>query len=285
MPLQKGRGRIAVGIAIACLYIFVALLSFRGALAPRRVLFDGTGPPQPYQWVTPPPQLAQYSHPASDMGTMPLSAHSPPFNLNTADAQASVIFPPDGVLAMAGQTKAQIAIKPLDPAKVAPPPAGLAYDGNAYDFEGTYLPSGKPVQLPTLKCGLTIVNACTTVVLRYAFSATGLYRLDGTTWTPIESQISKGSLQVLGNTDKLGIFVAAGPKTINRNTKPKGQAGNIIAFGIGVAAILVGTFLARVRATRRRRARDEAGQKKKGPGARQRRQRKKDDEQKPWWRD
>jgi hypothetical protein len=134
-----------------------------------------------------------------------------------------------------------------------------------------------------LKCGLTVVNACATVVLRYAFSATGLYRLDGKTWTPIETQVSKGSLQVLGNTDKLGIFVAAGAASINRNTKPKGQTGNIIAFAIGVAAILLGTLLARMRAVRKRRAR-EAG-KKKGPGGRERRQRKKDDEQKPWWRD
>ena len=120
-------------------------------------------------------------------------------------------------------------------------------------------------------------------MLRYAFSATGLYHLDGQTWTKLETQISKGSLQVLGNTDKLGIFVAAGPATVNRNTKPKGQTGNIIAFAIGVAAILLGTLLARMRAVRKRRARDAS--KKKGSSARERRQRKKDDEQKPWWRD
>jgi hypothetical protein len=110
-----------------------------------------------------------------------------------------------------------------------------------------------------------------------------LYRLDGKTWTKLETQVSKGSLQVLANTDKIGIFVAAGPTTVNRNTKPKGQTGNIIAFAIGVAAILFGTFLARMRAVRKRRAREAA--RKKGPSSRQRRQRKKDDEQKPWWRD
>jgi hypothetical protein len=98
----KGRAGTAAGIAVAVLYVLVAQLSFRSAISPRRALFDGTGPPQPYQWVNPPPQLAQYNRPSSDQGTMPLAQHSVPFNLNTSDGQASLIFPPDGVEFMAG---------------------------------------------------------------------------------------------------------------------------------------------------------------------------------------
>jgi hypothetical protein len=136
------------------------------------------------------------------------------------------------------------------------------------------------------------------VVLRYAFNATQLLRRDGSTWTTVPSQRATSALQIYGNTNKLGIFVAAGPPVAG-GKKPKGQTGNIIAFAVGLVAILLGTLLARVRASRKRRAREEAkGQKgQKGQkGSKQalpkpqkegkkERQRRKEEEQKPWWRD
>jgi hypothetical protein len=292
--MKKG---IAAGVAIAALYVVVAQLSFRGGLVPSRPLYDGTGPPPQYNWVNPPPDLAANNRkPSSGTGTTPIGPkHTPAYNVNTEDGQASVIFPPDGIVPMAGQTSVKIVITPLDPATVATSPPGLDYDGNAYSVTATYQPSGNPIQIPSVVCSLTNANACATVVLRYAFNATQLYRLDGKTWTLVPSQRATSALQIYGNTDKLGVFAAAGPHVATK--KPKGQTGNIIAFGVGLVAILLGTFLARVRASRKRRAR-EAGKGQKGSKpppkqappkprkeAKKDRQRRKDEEQKPWWRD
>jgi hypothetical protein len=302
--------RLAAGVAIAALYVTVAQLSFRGGLAPTRPLYDGTGPPPPYRWVNPPPDLAtRNTLPSPGAGTTPIGPKdSPAYNLYTDDGQASIIFPPDGMVLVPGQTSLKVSIKPLDPAKVASPPPSLDYDGNAYDIEGTYQPSGQPIQIPNVVCSLTNANACATVVLRYAFNATKLYRLEGQTWTEVPSQSAGSALQIYGNTNKLGIFVAAGPHVASK--KPKSQTGNIIAFAVGLVAILFGTFLARVRASRRRRAREAAKPKRASKQAlskqappksqkppkeqkppkppRQRkaeRQRRKEQEEKPWWRD
>jgi len=287
--------RIASGVAIAALYVVVAQLSFRDGLVPTKPLYDGTGPPPPYRWVNPPPELAKTNtKPSSGSGTTPIGPkHSPAYNVNTDDAQASVIFPPDGIVPMPGQTSMKITLTPLDPATVASSPPGLDYDGNAYKIMAVYQPSGKPVDIPNVVCSLTNANACATVVLRYAFNATKLYRLDGTSWTEVPSQRATSALQIYGNTNKLGVFAAAGPHVVG-GKKPKSQTGNIIAFAVGLVAILFGTFLARVRASRKRRAREagkgQKGSKKAPPkaqkeGTKERRQRRKDEEQKPWWRD
>jgi hypothetical protein len=301
------RKGIAAGVAIAALYVVVAQLSFRGGLAPTRPLYDGTGPPPPYRWVNPPAELAKTNtKPSSGTGTTPIGpAHSPAYNVNTDDGQASVIFPPDGIVPMAGQTSVKVVIKPLDPATVASPPSSGDYDGNAYSITAIYQPSGKPVEIPNVVCSLTNANACATVVLRYAFNATQLLRLDGKAWTVVPSQRATSALQIYGNTNKLGVFVAAGPHVASK--KPKSQIGNIIAFAVGLVAILIGTFLARVRASRKRRAREAAkgpkGSKgapkqappKQAPPKRSRakpqnegkkdRKRRKEEEEKPWWRD
>ena len=295
-PVKK-KG-IAAGVAIAALYVVVAQLSFRGGLVPWRTLYDGYTPPQKYRWVNPPSDLKHGNTPPTPAtGTFKIGPkHSPPYNLNTDDTLVSVIFPPDGIVPMAGQTSVRVDIKPLDPAKVATPPPGYQYDGNAYSITATYLPSGKPAVIPKAICDLNNANACATVILRYAFSATKLYLLNGQTWTEAKSQLATAALQIYGITDQLGTFVAA--DVAGTSQKTKGQTGNIIAFVVGVAAILLGTFVARLRASRKRRAREAARQKKgpkqappkpkskpKKPGKAERQQRKEESEDKPWWRD
>ena len=279
---------------MATLYVLVAQLSFRGGLLPIRPLYDGTGPLAPYRWVNPP---SDFKHtnvaPTSASSTFQIGPkHSPPINLNTDDGQVSVIFPPDGVVPMTGQTKVKLEIKPLDPAKVATPPAGFDFDGNAYSVTGTYLPSGKPLQIPQVVCDLNNANACTTVVLRYAFTATKLFLRTGQTWTEVKSQNATGALQIYGLSNQLGTFVAVDPHKPG-GPKAKSQTGNIIAFVAGLAAILLGTLVARVRAKRKRRAREAARSKKGTKQAplpkqakpkRPKKPEKPEAEEKPWWR-
>ena len=302
------RRRIAGGVVIAALYVVVAQLSFHSGLVPVRPLYDGTTKVQPYRWVNPPIDLKQGNQaPSSATGTFSIGPkHAPPINLNTDDAQVSVIFPPDGITPMAGQTQVKIEIKPLDPATVASPPAGYDFDGNAYAITGTYVPSGKPIEIPNAVCDLNNANACSTIVLRYAFNATKMFVLNGRTWSEVKSQTAGAALQIYGISDQLGTFVAVDPHTPG-GPKAKSQTGNIIAFVIGLAAILLGTLVARLRATRKRRAREAAREKKKapkgGPSAKQasppkqapppkqakpkrpKKPDKQEPEEKPWWRD
>jgi hypothetical protein len=289
------RRGIVAGVAIAALYVVVSQLSFHNGLVPVRPLYDGTTTVQPYRWVDPPPDLKHGNvAPTSASGSFKIgSTHTPPVNLNTDDGQVSVIFPPDGIVPMAGQTSVKLEIKPLDPAKVAGPPAGFDFDGNAYSITGTYVPSGKPLQIPKAVCDLNNANACATVVLRYAFSATKLFLLNGQTWTEVKSQTAQGALQIYGLSEQLGTFVAVDPHTAG-GPKAKSQTGNIIAFVIGLAAILLGTLVARLRATRKRRAREGAREKKGAKKAppqkpakpkRPKKPEKQQGEEKPWWRD
>src|SRR5205814_8434328 len=56
---RMNRRWIGAGVATAVLYVLVAQLSFRVGLFPARPLYDGGGPPSPYRWVNPPPDLKQ----------------------------------------------------------------------------------------------------------------------------------------------------------------------------------------------------------------------------------
>ena len=288
------RRRFAVGLVIAALYVIVAQVSFHRGLVPVRPIYDGTQSVAPYRWVNPPTDLKHTNTPPSSAaGTVGFSLlRTNGYNLNTDDGQGSLIVPPGGFVPLAGQTGVKVVIKPLDPAKVAPPPAGYDYDGNAYSFTATYIPSGKPAAIPKAVCSLSNANECATVVLRYAFSATKLYVLGGQTWSEVKSQNVRGALQLYGINDALGTFVAVDPHTPG-GPKPKSQTGNIIAFVVGLAAILLGTFVARLRARSKRRLR-EAARGKKGSKApqskpskpkRPKKPAKKQDEEKPWWRD
>src|SRR5439155_14081825 len=141
--------------------------------------------------------------PSSGSGTFNIGPkHSPPINLNTDDNQVSVIFPPDGIVPMAGQTRVKLEIKPLDPEKVATVPSGYDYDGNAYVITGTYLPSGKPLAIPKVVCDLNNANACATVVLRYAFSATKMFVWNGQAWSEVKSQTAGAALQIYDLSDQ-----------------------------------------------------------------------------------
>jgi hypothetical protein len=278
------RAQIATGVALAALYVVVASLSFRGGLLPIRPLFDGSGPPPPYRWVKPPPDLAQGNVlPTSAHGTMPITAKgSDAYNLNTDDGQASIIFPPNGVQPKAGETKVNVAMEPLDPATLGAPPAGRDYDGNAYRVTATYARSGAPITIPPTTCSLNGVNACATIVLRYAFSATELYRRDGNAWTKVPAQTASAALQIYGVTDKFGVFIAVDPHLPGGPKKGKSQLGNFIAFAAGIAAILIGTLAARARAKRRRKGRSTRAKRTK-----QRREkpsgRKADRKVERWW--
>ncbi len=188
------------GLAAALGYFLAAALVWPGI--PVRILYEGSAPPAPYRWAHPPADLASGNQaPQGGTGTISLTADgSASASILTDDAQAGVIFPRGVIVPRPGVSAVRVRITPLDPAPVAPPPAGLRFDGNAYRVEATYA-SGEPV----------VLRRTVTVVLRYPVHATALLRYTARAWTALDAKRVEAALQVFAASDALGVFAAAGP--------------------------------------------------------------------------
>lgn len=188
---------LAWGLASAVVYVAVVTL-VAGSL-PARLLYDGLLPPPPYHWVNPSAHPASNNEPAeAGAGVLLLGAQgSEAEEIGTDDGQALVTFPNGAVAPQRGESSVKVRITPLDPATVAPAPRGHPFDGNAYRVEASYAVSGKPAVLAT----------SLTVVLRFPVQATEILRFLGPEWAILRT--TTGYHQVLANTDRLGVFVAA----------------------------------------------------------------------------
>jgi hypothetical protein len=177
------RRRFAIGLLVALGYVIVASLHF-GA-PPVRTLFDGVAPPSPYNWVSPPPELATGNkRPKPFTRTLKLGRDgSPAASIATPDGQATLIVQ-DGTFARSGAKRVRVRITPLDPATLGGPPSGSAYAGNAYRFKANYLPS-KAEAPPRKKA---------TILLRYPSTGNALARRDGSSWTKLKSNTLPATL-------------------------------------------------------------------------------------------
>ena len=200
----------AWGVALAALYVIAAVTSLRSTGSPARILYDGLTPLAPYRWVHPPPVLARDNQPADPgTGDVPFGPEGlSPLSVTTGDGQAAVIFNEKTVAPRAGEAAVRVSLTPLDPATVAPPPAGLRFDSNAYRIDSSYMPSGVPVQL----------HAPATVVLRYATAANEVVRFSGTGWTALASKRYDAPQLATADTRELGIFATTAPANLPYTT-------------------------------------------------------------------
>ncbi|HLW60598.1 MAG TPA: hypothetical protein VKV57_11835 [bacterium] len=144
--------------------------------------------------------------------------------MSTDDAQATVIFPQNGVVPHHGESSVIVKITPVDPFTFAPPPSQLNFDGNAYRIDLRYANSKAVIELAKP----------VTVVLRYPISATALLRFSGSGWSPLgATQVSEG-MEVFAPSDLPGVFVAAGPTA----TRPwiRWLVAIVVIAGIGAVA-------------------------------------------------
>jgi hypothetical protein len=193
--------RLSWGVVAAALYVAAVLVT--SGRAPVRLLFDGFSGPVQYNWVSPPPSLASTNQPPQSGSTdiTVEASGSGGLSLATGDAQASIVAPQGTFAAKDGQTAVHVSIAPLDPAKVGPTPNGLAFDGNAYTFTATYVPSGDPAPM----------TKRASILLRYPIHATQILRWTGTGWAALKTTVVTGTLQVFAGSDELGTFVAVAP--------------------------------------------------------------------------
>jgi len=193
--------RFGTGAAAAMAYIAAAALSWPSS---GLVLYDAFWPALPYRWVHPPAETAKDNQPAqADSGVVPLGqlGLSQPRVVQTQDAQMQVTFPAGVVAIQSGATSVRVTIIPLDPSRGARPPTGLLIEGNLYRVEARYAPSGEPVALA----------GPVTVVIRYPRHAEAVLHSAGAGWAVLRATRYPGTLQVLANSDELGVFAAATP--------------------------------------------------------------------------
>ncbi len=186
-----------VGAVVLALYLAVAFF----VRTPVRPLFDGSGPPQPYQWVSPPPDFAKSNEkPKPFAQTVAMTKNGiSGASLQTDDGQAIVIVPERSFAAKPGARGIRFRIVPLASKSLTKQPPKQV-QGNAYRITARYVPSQENA----------VAKDNFTVLLRYPAHATDFYRLDGDTWTLLKGEQIAASLQIYANTKKVGTFAAAG---------------------------------------------------------------------------
>jgi hypothetical protein len=230
------------GVVAAGLYILSAVL-VQSAGQPVFPLFDGFGPPQPYRWVSPPPEAAANNQPPTPgVGEVSLKGAAQNFFVSTEDGQASLAGVNTALARQPRGNKVKVSLTPLDPQSLGSPPRGLIFDGNAYEIEATYAPSGEEA----------VIEGKVQVIFRYPRRANVVLQLVGSEWQRLESFVIRPSLQVYAEVDELGTFVAAGPpqRVHRRSILPWiASAG----AGVVVSAAGVAFFLRRRSKARKRR--------------------------------
>jgi hypothetical protein len=228
---------VAAGLGLSLTYIAAAMVSGHISPLARHPVLDGTGTPQPYRWVSPPPgQVSSNQPPASKQAVLNLAKDGGSGFVTTSDGQVNVIVGKNAFPPVAGQTSVRITIRPLDPAKLGPPPPGTAVTGNAYLISAVYEPGGKP---------LGYLSAPVTVLLIYpAVASAGLTApqhtlirsFDGRSWQTQKTQDAQQGLQAVEETRHFGYFAVVTPP--ERPASTGTRLVSILVFaGIGLFAL------------------------------------------------
>jgi hypothetical protein len=188
--------------------------------------YDGFAPPQPYNFVCPPPQAGANSAPKSGQVVIKvIGGVSDASDAFTDDGQVVIGFLP-GSFDVTGKTSVTVDIKPVSP---CPDPPGLHFSTNTYDITA---------DAPLIKSS-TLVMRYSNLVVDPSFA----YRADspGGPWTKIvtspQAQIWTVDLKV----DKLGYFAAGYPSN-SIATGGGGASSQIlpVTIAILILAVLVG---------------------------------------------
>jgi hypothetical protein len=207
--------------------------------------YDGFAPPQPYNFVCPPPQAGANLPPTS--GHLVIKVINGVSDANSAftdDGQVVIGFLP-GSFDVTGKTQVTVDIKPVSP---CPTPAGLHFSTNTYEVTAD-APLVKPA----------------TLVMRYSNLVTDpsfVYRSDSPDgpWTNIGSSQQAQVWTIDTKTDKLGYFAAGYPSGSVSNGGGGAGSGGIQLLPVTIAVLIVLVLIGGVPLTilRRRQARSGA---------------------------
>ena len=202
--------------------------------------YDGFQPPQPYNFVCPPPQAGANSQPASGhLSIKIINGSSDPNSAFTDDGQLVIGFLP-GAFDITGKTGVNVTVTPITP---CPKVSGLRFVTNTYQITA---------DAPLVKAS--------NLVFRYSNlepDPSYIYRaqsLNGP-WTKLGVQQQAQVYTISTSTDQLGYFAAGFPANALSSGGPSGQ--NILP--IVVAVLIAAVLLAGVPLTVLRRRRAGAG--------------------------
>jgi hypothetical protein len=240
--------RIAIAAGLASVTVYAALAALSGHLSPlaRGPLLDGLGPPQPYRWVDPPPDLTVDNQPpSSGVFNVPLGAGgSTARTFVTSDNQVTLVVPKGAFAKRPGQTDVTLNVDPLDPSTLASPGTDLSVFGNAYRVQGTYEPSGDEavLSLPLDVILLYPVTPNLHASLHQVYTSP-----DGTAWTQQRGSDSLAQQLTAGSMPTLGFAVVAGDPGAAPVTPSGGSGGSssiaIVLVVLAACVALIGLGL------------------------------------------
>jgi hypothetical protein len=211
--------RVAALVAAAVTYLLAAW-----AVAPG--FYDGFGPTQPYNWVCPPPQQAQYGNKPPLSGKLDIKVINGVSDANSAfteDGQVVMGFLP-GAFDATGKTVISVTIQPVTPCSNPP---GLHFATNTYEITAT-APLVKDANL--LQRYSDLVPAPSTVY--FATSPAG-------PWKSIGAAQNSQPFTIDTTTRQFGYFAAG---YTAGSVVPKSSASQLIPLAVAllIVAVLVG---------------------------------------------
>ena len=243
------RTRFALlGAAVLGAYLVVAAATLGLSKHHLLPLFEGVGPPMPYQWVNPPAAFAS-GNVKPQAATTDVSLKGGPsgqVSAYTTDAQCVVNLNAGAFPVHGNDTSVKVTITPLDAATLGAVPPGVVADGNAYHVDFAYQPSNTPAVALAVPGSIALVAPNPGHVL--------LYSPDGQTWTTLNSTVVANTSSVFATVDKAGFFLVGARPT----SAASGSGGNQVST-VAIAALVAGLAIAlaaapvAVRAVRRRR--------------------------------
>jgi hypothetical protein len=188
---------VAVALYIGAYFFTVGTSGHRA-----RPLFEGVGPAPAYRWVKPPRAFAANNvapHPTTQSVHLGPTG-SPQVGVVSGDSQLVLNLPAGAIPPAPGETSASVSIRPLDPARLGPPPGGLFPDGNAYLVSVKYDRSGR------LLADLAVPGDA--VITAPAPGVTVLFSLDGTSWQRLQTSLVNGGTTLAASFHQPGYFLA-----------------------------------------------------------------------------
>jgi hypothetical protein len=240
------------GVGMVLLYLAGAAVSGRASILARRPLLDGLAPPTPYRWVNPPPELAAANKaPASSRFTVALQADGSRLGaFSTSDGQINLVLSEGAVPPRSGQTDVEVAVDPLDPATLGPPPSGLLVAGNAYRIQASYRPSGAKVEALGGQSSVGLVYPLLATAVADVGGHVVLSSPDGRTWKQLASTDTPGTHQVSAQLNTTGYVAVGVPPSAGGSGSDQRSRILLLASAVAVA-IVAAALLLRFRAAPR----------------------------------
>lgn len=188
--------------------------------------YDGIAPPQPYRWVSPPPQLRSTNQqPLSGHGTARVGTQGvvDPGNVFTQDGQAALSFLPGSFVTPAGDAPVTLDIQPQS---TYPSPTGFVLATNVYCF--TSSSPLVPDKSPLVTLQYSTITSAPTDVYQY---------VPGGTWRKLGGTSSAAPFYIAARANTLGCF--AGGYNPAHPAPGSGATTLPVVAGLAVAVVVL----------------------------------------------